>query len=130
MHVSSILTFFFASFIALRKLSIHFQSGMQGDDFFFRWMMEATKSPKCELNKSNQIQFHYNDMLFAEKYFWFPIWELRRRCCLCCNVQHRSIIIWNYNFKISTFHEKKNREISHSSIPRPAIIAFDIFQLI
>lgn len=123
-----LLTFLFVPFIALRKLSIHFQSGMQRDEFFFihiyRWMMEATKSPKCELNKSNQIQFHYNDMLFVEKAFLIShlgVDDDEQRC-LCCNVLHRRSInkIWNYNFKIATFHVK-NREISHSSIPHSAV---------
>lgn len=56
--------------------------------------MEATKSPKCELNKSNQIQFHYNDMLFVEKAFLIShlgVDDDEQRC-LCCNVLHRRLI--------------------------------------
>lgn len=129
----SILTFLFVSFIALRKLSIHFQSGMQRDEFFVFSVNDGgnKESPKCELNKSNQIQFHYNDMLFVEKVFLISHLGVAVdwRRCLCCNdVLHRSIEILNYNFKIATFHTKNqsgNKSLLNSSPSNITKTTFD-----
>lgn len=88
------------------------------DIFEDGWMEKknATKERKKRLNKSNQIQFHY-DML--KMIFWFPIWELAFSSTLLHRLEIKCIILayQNCNFSWKSGNIKSNCHTLLNSSP-------------